>query len=125
LVKVIHNVIHREFSVSWCEQKWTRLPTSACATSLADKPPIADPVATLLKLKGQGKIRAFGEIPLHVVPTGHRLDRRAARCDDVLAGGRNLQQVTEDDMAGDLKLEAGDWQRIRQDVVNLGEPARS
>jgi aryl-alcohol dehydrogenase-like predicted oxidoreductase len=43
----------------------------------------------------------------------------------VLAGGRNLQQVTDNARAGDLNLEAADLERIRRDVVNLGEPAKA
>jgi len=43
----------------------------------------------------------------------------------VLAGGRNLQQVTENVKAGDLNLEPADLQRIRQDVIALGEPHKA
>jgi len=43
----------------------------------------------------------------------------------VLAGGRNLQQVTDNARAGELTLEAADLERIRQDVLNLGEPAKA
>lgn len=42
----------------------------------------------------------------------------------VLAGGRTIQQVTENAQAGALTLAAADVQRMRQDVLNLGEPAR-
>jgi len=41
----------------------------------------------------------------------------------VLAGGRNLQQVTENAKAGDLKLAPADIKRIREDVIALGKPA--
>lgn len=40
----------------------------------------------------------------------------------VLAGGRNVQQVTENAKAGELNLEPADLARIRQEVVALGEP---
>ncbi len=43
----------------------------------------------------------------------------------VLAGGRNLQQVTENAAAGELGLEPDDIKRMRDDVVRLGEPARA
>ena len=43
----------------------------------------------------------------------------------VLAGGRNLQQVTENAKPGELTLESADLERIRRDVVNLGEPAKA
>jgi methylglyoxal reductase len=43
----------------------------------------------------------------------------------VLAGGRNLQQVTENVRAGELRLEPADVERIRRDVTNLGEPAKT
>jgi len=43
----------------------------------------------------------------------------------VLAGGRNLAQVTENAKAGELTIEAADLARIRQDVVALGEPAKA
>ena len=42
----------------------------------------------------------------------------------VLAGGRNLQQVSDNARAGELALEPADLERIRRDVVNLGEPVR-
>jgi len=43
----------------------------------------------------------------------------------VLAGARNSQQVSENVRAGELTLERADLDRIRQDVVNLGEPAKT
>ena len=43
----------------------------------------------------------------------------------VLAGGRNLAQVTENAQAGELTLAADDLARIRRDVIALGEPAKS
>ena len=43
----------------------------------------------------------------------------------VLAGGRNLAQVTENAKAGELTLEAADLARIRKDVIALGEPAQA
>jgi methylglyoxal reductase len=42
----------------------------------------------------------------------------------VLAGGRNLQQVTENAKAGELKLAPADIKRIREDVIALGEPVK-
>jgi len=42
----------------------------------------------------------------------------------VLAGGRNLAQVTENAKAGELTLDTADLARIRKDVVALGEPAK-
>ena len=42
----------------------------------------------------------------------------------VLAGGRNLAQVTENARAGELKLAVADIKRIRDDVLALGEPAK-
>jgi methylglyoxal reductase len=42
----------------------------------------------------------------------------------VLAGGRNLQQVTENARAGDLALAAADLARMRRDVEALGEPVK-
>ena len=42
----------------------------------------------------------------------------------VLAGGRNLAQVTENAKAGELNLEPADLARIRKDVVALGEPVK-
>jgi methylglyoxal reductase len=42
----------------------------------------------------------------------------------VLAGGRNITQVSENVKAGELEMEAGDITRIRKDVINLGEPAK-
>ena len=41
----------------------------------------------------------------------------------VLAGGRNLAQVTENAKADELKLALADIKRIREDVIALGEPA--
>jgi methylglyoxal reductase len=43
----------------------------------------------------------------------------------VLAGSRNIEQVTENAKAGELNLEAADLARIRQDVLALGEPQKS
>lgn len=43
----------------------------------------------------------------------------------VLAGGRNLGQVTENAKAGELNLETADVARIRKDVMALGEPAKA
>lgn len=42
----------------------------------------------------------------------------------VLAGGRNIAQVTENAKAGELNLDPTDLARIRKDVVALGEPAK-
>jgi methylglyoxal reductase len=42
----------------------------------------------------------------------------------VLAGGRNIAQVTENAKAGELNLETADLARIRKDVIALGEPAK-
>jgi len=42
----------------------------------------------------------------------------------VLAGGRNLAQVTENAQAGELNLEAADLARLRKDVIALGEPVK-
>lgn len=42
----------------------------------------------------------------------------------VLAGGRNVAQVTDNAKAGDLKLAPADVKRIREDVIALGVPAR-
>lgn len=42
----------------------------------------------------------------------------------VLCGTRNLAQLNDNAKAGDLTLEAGDLQRIRKDVLALGEPAK-
>jgi methylglyoxal reductase len=42
----------------------------------------------------------------------------------VLAGGRNLAQVTENARAGELKLAPADIQRVRDDTLALGEPAK-
>ncbi len=42
----------------------------------------------------------------------------------VLAGARNLQQMSDNVRAGELHLEAPDIQRIRSDVIHLGEPAK-
>jgi len=43
----------------------------------------------------------------------------------VLAGGRNIAQVTENARAGELNLEQADRERIRKDVLALGEPAKA
>ena len=43
----------------------------------------------------------------------------------VLAGGRNLAQVTENAKAGELNLETADLARIRKDVIALGEPMKT
>lgn len=43
----------------------------------------------------------------------------------VLAGGRNLAQVTENAKAGELNLEKTDLARIRKGVIALGEPLKS
>jgi methylglyoxal reductase len=43
----------------------------------------------------------------------------------VLAGGRNLQQVTENAKAGELSLEQADLARIREDLMALGEPVKA
>lgn len=43
----------------------------------------------------------------------------------VLAGGRNLAQVTENAKAGELTMDPEDLARIRRDVVALGEPAKA
>ena len=43
----------------------------------------------------------------------------------VLAGGRNIAQVTENAKAGELNLETADLARIRKDVIALGEPVKS
>ena len=43
----------------------------------------------------------------------------------VLAGGRNIAQVTDNAKAGDIKLTAADVKRIRRDVIALGEPVKS
>ncbi len=42
----------------------------------------------------------------------------------VLAGGRNLTQVTENAKAGELDLETADLARVRKDVIGLGEPMK-
>jgi len=42
----------------------------------------------------------------------------------VLAGGRNIAQVTENAKAGDLNLEAADLARMRKDVIALGQPVK-
>jgi methylglyoxal reductase len=42
----------------------------------------------------------------------------------VLAGGRNLAQVTENARAGELKLAPEDIKRVRENVLALGEPAK-
>jgi methylglyoxal reductase len=41
----------------------------------------------------------------------------------VLAGGRNVAQVTENVKAGELKVAPADLKRIREDVIALGEPS--
>jgi methylglyoxal reductase len=43
----------------------------------------------------------------------------------VLAGGRNITQVTENAKAGELNLETADLARIRKDVMALGEPVKA
>jgi methylglyoxal reductase len=43
----------------------------------------------------------------------------------VLAGGRNIAQVTDNAKAAQLNLETADLTRIRQDVLALGEPAKA
>ncbi len=43
----------------------------------------------------------------------------------VLAGGRNFQQVSENVLAGELDLEAADVERIRRELVALGEPVKA
>jgi hypothetical protein len=43
----------------------------------------------------------------------------------VLAGERNLAQASENTKAAELKLEPADLQRIRPDVIALGEPANA
>jgi methylglyoxal reductase len=43
----------------------------------------------------------------------------------VLAGGRNLAQVTENAKAGELTMDPEDLARIRRDVVALGEPSKA
>jgi methylglyoxal reductase len=43
----------------------------------------------------------------------------------ILAGGRNLEQVRENAKAAELRLEPGDLQRIRQEVLALGEPVKA
>jgi methylglyoxal reductase len=43
----------------------------------------------------------------------------------VLAGGRNLEQVRENAKAAELRLEPDDLQRIRQEVLALGEPVQA
>jgi methylglyoxal reductase len=42
----------------------------------------------------------------------------------VLAGGRNLAQVTENAKAGEVNLRPEDLARIRRDVLALGEPVK-
>ncbi len=42
----------------------------------------------------------------------------------VLAGGRTSQQVVDNARAGDLTIAPADLERIRKDVVALGEPAK-
>ncbi len=43
----------------------------------------------------------------------------------VLAGARNVAQVTENARAGDLALSTGDSARMRNDVIRLGEPVKA
>lgn len=43
----------------------------------------------------------------------------------VLAGGRNERQVAENAKAGELTLEPADLDRIRRDVLALGEPVKA
>jgi len=43
----------------------------------------------------------------------------------VLAGGRNVTQATENAKAGELTLETADLERIRKDVIALGEPVKA
>ena len=43
----------------------------------------------------------------------------------VLCGTRNLAQLSDNAKAGDLALQPADLQRIRQDVLAMGEPAAS
>lgn len=40
----------------------------------------------------------------------------------VLCGARNEKQLQDNAKAGALQLEAADLERIRRDVINLGEP---
>jgi aryl-alcohol dehydrogenase-like predicted oxidoreductase len=42
----------------------------------------------------------------------------------VLAGGRTPAQVAENARAGELELAKADLDRIRRDVIALGEPQR-
>lgn len=42
----------------------------------------------------------------------------------MLCGTRNIAQLTENVKAGELVLEPADMQKIRQDVIVLGEPAK-
>jgi aryl-alcohol dehydrogenase-like predicted oxidoreductase len=48
-----------------------------------------------------------------------------SRVAHVLCGGRTAAQVSENARAGDLTIEPGDLQRIRNDVVALGAPAKT
>ena len=43
----------------------------------------------------------------------------------VLCGTRNEKQLRENAKAGELRLEAADLQRIRRDVIALGEPKKA
>jgi methylglyoxal reductase len=43
----------------------------------------------------------------------------------VLAGARNLAQLSENAKAGELELEPADLMRIRRDVIALGEPVKA
>lgn len=43
----------------------------------------------------------------------------------VLVGGRNQRQIEENAKGAELTLETADLQRIRHDVIALGEPAKS
>ncbi len=59
--------------------------------------------------------------PLFAVPAWTAAHHGATH---VLAGGRNIAQVTENAKAGELNLEAADVARIRKDVIALGEPVK-
>ena len=43
----------------------------------------------------------------------------------VLAGARNITQLSENAKAGEMELEPADLARIRKDVIGLGEPAKA
>ncbi len=68
---------------------------------------------------------AHGQIRLHAVATGHRLDRCPAWRHSRPGRRTQLAQVTENAKAGELTMEATDLARIRQDVLALGEPAKA